>query len=118
MKTPKQRREILLSLLQNTIFQFFVANLAILIIFRISSSIDIQSLQIIFKTLGYGFYFYLATPFILHWLAFASRGKTNRFKLTTTVTFMAMYSYFLWDAYFFFTKAINLFLSTTEPYQL
>ena len=116
MKTPKQRREIFLSLLQNTIFQFFVTNLAVLIILKLANSISWQSLQILFKTLGYGFYYYLATPFIIYWLSYASRDSINRFKLTTTVIFIAMYSYIFWDSYFFFKETMNLLLLAINPY--
>lgn len=117
MKTPKQRRENLLSLLQNTIFQFFVANLAILIILELASIIDLYFWQILCKTIGYGFYYYLATPFIIHWLSYASQGAINKFKLITTIVFMSLYSYILWDSYFFFKKTIDALLLAIEPYQ-
>ena len=116
MKTPKKRREILLSLLQNTIFQFVIANLAISIIIKLANIISLQFLQILFKSLGYGLYYYLATPFIIYWLAYASRGKINRFKLIATIIFMAMYSYILWDSYFFFKQTMNLLLLAIDPY--
>ncbi len=117
MKTPKQRREILLSLLQNTIFHFFVANLAVLIIIKLANIINLYSLQIICKTVGYGFYYYLATPFIMYWLSYASQRAINKFKLITTIVFMSVYSYILWDSYFFFKKTIDALLLAIDPYQ-
>ncbi len=116
MKNSKQLREFFLSLLHNTIFQFFVTNLAVLIVLKLVNNISLQYLQILFKTLGYGFYYYLATPFIIYWLAYASRGSIDRFKLTTTVIFMGMYSYILWDSYFFFTETMNLLLLALDSY--
>ena len=116
MKKYKQRREVFLLLLKNTVFQFFAANLAVLIVLKLANSISWQSLQILLKVLGYGFYYYLATPFIIYWLAYASSGSVNRFKLTTTVIFMSLYSYILWDSYFYFTKIMNLLLSAIQPY--
>ncbi|MGF1539889.1 MAG: hypothetical protein ACFCU5_05455 [Pleurocapsa sp.] len=117
MKTPKQRREILLSLLQNTIFHFFVANFSVFILLKLANIIDLYFLQILCKTLSYGFYYYLATPFIMYWLSYASQGVINKFKVITTITFMSLYSYILWDSYFFFRKTIDALLLAIDPYQ-
>ena len=86
--------------------QFIAGVLSILIILKISNSIDIKSIQIFLKSLGYGFFCYLTTPFIIYLLAYVSEGVTTTKKLLVTVVVMALYSYIIWDAYFFFRGAI------------
>lgn len=105
MKNSQDNQGILSLLLKNSIVQFIAGTLSLLIILKISYSIDYQPLKIVLKTLGYGFFCYLTTPFMIYWLAYASQGVATAKKLTITVTLMAFYSYLIWDAYFFFRGA-------------
>jgi len=106
MKNPQDNKGILFLLLKNSIVQFVAGVLSILIILKVSNSIDLKVIQIILKSLGYGFFCYLTTPFIIYWLAYVSEGVATTKKLLITVGVMALYSYIIWDAYFFFRGAI------------
>lgn len=102
MKNSRDNKGILSLLLKNSIVQFIAGTLSLLIILKLSYSIEYQPIKIAFKTLGYGFFCYLTTPFMIYWLAYASQGVASAKKLAITVALMALYSYLIWDAYFFF----------------
>lgn len=105
MKNPQNNKGILFLLLKNSIVQFVAGILSILIILKVSNSIDFKAIQIILKSLGYGFFCYLTTPFVIYWLAYVSEGIATTKKLLMTVSIVALYSYIIWDAYFFFRSA-------------
>lgn len=110
MKQSKTPREILLLLLRTNIIQFVAGTLAIFIILTIARAIPYISINWFLKSLGYSFYYYLTTPFIIYWLAYTSATKLNKTKVLITITLMSMYSYVMWDSYFFFKEVINLLL--------
>lgn len=110
MKQSKSPREILLLLLRTNIIQFVAGTLAIFVILLIARTIPYLSISWFLKSLGYSFYYYLTTPFIVYWLAYASATKLNRTKIIITITLMSMYSYVMWDSYFFFKEAMDLLL--------
>jgi hypothetical protein len=60
---------------------------------------------------GYGVYFYLTTPFLLYWLAYASTDQLTQPKLLITVGVVGIYSYIIWDSYFFFQETIQSLIS-------
>ena len=105
MKNSQDNQGILSLLLRNSIVQFIAGVLSLLIILRVSHSINYTLIKMILKALGYGFFCYLTTPFMIYWLAYASQGATSVKKLAITVALMALYSYLIWDAYFFFRGA-------------
>ena len=105
MKNYQDDTGILSLLLKNSIVRFIAGTLSLFIILRISHSIDYKLIEIILKSFGYGFFCYLTTPFIIYWLAYASQGDTSAKKIAITVILMALYSYIVWDAYFFFRRA-------------
>ena len=105
MKNSPNNHTILSLLLQNSIVRFIAGILSFFVILRISHSIDYKAIEILLKSLGYGFFCYLTTPFIIYWLAYASQGVANAKKMAITVAVMALYSYIIWDAYFFFRAA-------------
>ncbi|MGL4881410.1 MAG: hypothetical protein ACRC8K_10120 [Waterburya sp.] len=112
MKNSQDNKSILLLLLQNSIVQFVAGILSLLIILKIANSIEYRLLQIILKSLGYGFFCYLTTPFIIYWLAYVSEGIATTKKIIITIALVGFYSYLVWDAYFFFRGAIaSLFLN-------
>ena len=106
MKNSPNNKSILFSLLKNSIVQFVAGILSILIILKVSNNIEYKLIQIVLKSLGYGFFCYLTTPFMIYWLAYVSEGVTTTKKLGITVAVTALYSYIIWDAYFFFRGAI------------
>ena len=105
MKNSSDEQGILSLLLKNSIVRFIAGTLSLLIILRVSNSIDYKLIEIILKSFGYGFFCYLTTPFVIYWLAYASQGVATTKKLMITVALMALYSYIVWDAYFFFRAA-------------
>jgi hypothetical protein len=112
MKNLPDDQSILFILLKNSIVQFIAGILSLWIVLKISNSIDYKLVQVILKSLGYGFFCYLTTPFMIYWLAYASVGILTPKKLIMTIALTAIYSLIIWDAYFFFREAIaSLFLS-------
>ena len=111
MKNSPKERALLLSLLRNSIVQFIAGSLGLIIIIELANAIAYRYFQILFKSFGYGFYYYLATPFIIYWLAYVSDSKQTNLKLGVTVVFTALYSYVLWDSYFFFKSAMNVVIA-------
>ena len=105
MKNSQDDQGIVSLLLKNSIVQFIAGTLSLLVVLRISHDINYKLIQIILQSFGYGFFCYLTTPFVIYWLAYASQGVATAKKIIITMALMAMYSYILWDAYFFFRSA-------------
>lgn len=100
------RNEVIVYLLlKNSIVRFIAGILSIFIILKIGNAIDYKLLQIIVKSFGYGFFCYLTTPFMIYWLSYASQATTSK-KIAITIALTSLYSYLIWDAYFFFRDAI------------
>lgn len=112
MKQSKSPREILLLLLRTNIIQFIAGTLAIFIILTIANTVPYISIEWFFKSLGYSFYYYLTTPFIVYWLAYASATKLNRTKVMITIGVMSIYGYIMWDSYFFFKQVMDFLLQS------
>lgn len=111
MKNSPSNPSVLFILLKNSIVQFVAGILSLCIVLIIANSIDYKLVQVILKSLGYGFFCYLTTPFMIYWLAYASAGILTLKKLGMTIALTALYSLIIWDAYFFFREAIaTLFL--------
>jgi uncharacterized membrane-anchored protein len=106
MKNSQDNKSILLLLLQNSIVQFMAGILSLLVILMFANRIEYKLIQIVLKCLGYGFFCYLTTPFIIYWLAYVSEGVASTKKLIITIALVGFYSYLVWDAYFFFRGAI------------
>ncbi|NJL52595.1 MAG: hypothetical protein HC930_10910 [Hydrococcus sp. SU_1_0] len=112
MKNPPDDQGILFVLLKNSIVQFVAGVLSLFIILILASKIDFIIVQVMLKALGYGFFCYLTTPFMIYWLAYASAGRVTTKKIMMTIALTTLYSFIIWDAYFFFRGAIaTLFFS-------
>ncbi|MEM9275563.1 MAG: hypothetical protein AAGA80_21740 [Cyanobacteria bacterium P01_F01_bin.143] len=107
MNQQKKTVEILRSLLANNICQFIIGLFLVVLMAKMSDSIDLLSLQIFLKSVSYILFFYLATPFLIYWLAYVSAMKLTKVKFTITVLLVAMYSYIFWDSYFFYKNTIG-----------
>ncbi len=114
MKNSQNNQSILFILLKNSIIQFVAGLLSLLIILKVANVIDEKIIQIGLKSLGYGFFCYLTTPLMIYWLAYASEGVATVKKMAITVALTALYSYIIWDAYFFFRGAIASLFSATS----
>ena len=106
MKNSPNNKNILFVLLKNSIVQFVAGILSLLIILKVANSIDYKLVQLVLKSFGYGFFCYLTTPFMIYWLAYASEGIFTLKKIWITIALTALYSFIIWDAYFFFREAI------------
>ena len=112
MKNSPNNKGILFLLLKNSIVQFIAGILSLLIVLKIANSIDYKVIQLILKSLGYGFFCYLTTPFVIYWLAYVSEGVATTKKMAITIALTALYTYLVWDAYFFFRGAIGSLIAT------
>ena len=113
MKNSRNQKVIIYLLLKNSIVRFIAGLFSLLIIFKIANTIELQVLQIALKSFGYGFFCYLTTPFMIYWLAYVSQEATTVKRMIITIALTALYSYLIWDAYFFFRGAIaSLFWAT------
>ena len=113
MKNSRNNQGILFLLLKNSIVQFVAGILSLLVVLKTANSIDYKIIQIVLKSLGYGFFCYLTTPFMIYWLAYASEGVATVKKMAITIALTAIYTYLVWDAYFFFRGAIASLFSAT-----
>ncbi|MEM8722580.1 MAG: hypothetical protein AAGE84_25375 [Cyanobacteria bacterium P01_G01_bin.39] len=111
MKNTQKNKGVLFLLLKNSIVQFVAGILSLLIVLRIAHNVEYKLIQLVLKSLGYGFFCYLTTPFMIYWLAYVSEGVATAKKIGITIALTAMYSYLIWDAYFFFREAISFLLS-------
>ena len=110
MKNSQNGKSILFILLKNSIVRFIAGVLSLFVVLKISNTVDYRLVQLILKSFGYSFFCYLSTPFMIYWLAYASAGTFTVKKICITVTLTALYSYIVWDAYFFFRGAIATLL--------
>jgi hypothetical protein len=115
MKASKDKKQFLLLLLRNSIVRFVAGTISIAIFLKLGNSISWEYVSLTVKAFGYGFYYYLATPFVIYWLAYVSETKLNKIRFTITVAVTSMYSFVLWDSYFFFKDTLQLFLFTDNP---
>ena len=114
MKNSSGNKGVLFVLLKNSIVQFIAGILSLLIVSKIANAIDYKLIQLILKSMGYGFFCYLTTPFMIYWLAYASAGLFTIKKVWITIFLTALYSFILWDAYFFFRAAIASLIPTAS----
>ncbi|MEL6495148.1 MAG: hypothetical protein AAFQ41_08485 [Cyanobacteria bacterium J06623_7] len=114
MKNAPNNKGVLFVLLKNSIVQFVAGVLSLFVILKVANSIDYRLIQLILKSLGYSFFCYLTTPFMIYWLAYASAGALTVKKIAITVLLTALYSFIIWDAYFFFRGAIASLLATAS----
>lgn len=97
----------LLSLLDNSLIQFLIGLFLIAFVTQAASSLTKLSLKLILSTIGYGIFFYLSTPFTIYWLAYLSSVRLTRLKLGITMGLLGIYSYLLWDCYFFYRDILS-----------
>ena len=90
----------LLALLNNSLVQFLLGLFLIALFTQAADYLESLSVKLIIKSIGYGTFFYLATPFVLYWLAYVSSAKLTKIKLSITILLVAIYSYVFWDSYF------------------
>ncbi|HHP7231683.1 MAG TPA: hypothetical protein ACFCUY_12595 [Xenococcaceae cyanobacterium] len=107
MNHQKKRVSWLLSFLGNTLIQFLIGLFTIAFLTKIAESIRLISVKLTVKTLGYGSFFYLATPFVIYWLTYVSEAKLSKVKLIITILLVALYSYVFWDAYFSYQEMLG-----------
>lgn len=96
------RAHQLLSLLDNNLVQFLIGLFLIALVTQAAASLEDLYLKLVFSTIGYGIFFYLSTPFTIYWLSYLSSVRLTKVKLGITVLLVGVYSYLLWDCYFFY----------------
>jgi hypothetical protein len=114
MQKQNKVREELLFLLWENLCQFLGGSLLTYLFLEISSHITYQPLNILFRISGYGVYYYLVTPFIIYWLAYISAGKLTWIKILLTICLVGIYSFILWDSYFFLKENMELLLTVID----
>lgn len=115
MNHRKKSRSKLLSLVDNSLVQFLISLFLIVFLTQIANNFEDRYLKLCFKTFGYGTFFYLATPFIIYWLAYVSSVNLTKIKIGITIFLVAIYSYVFWDSYFFYKQILGeLFFSSSS----
>lgn len=110
MNHQKKPKSKLLSLADNNLVQFLVGLFLIALLTQAADSFANLYLKLGLKTIGYGIFFYLATPFTLYWLAYLSSVKLTQVKLGITVLLVGTYSCVFWDSYFFYRDILGKLL--------
>ena len=110
----KRARSSQLLLLNNSLVQFLIGLFLIALVTKAVSSLEDLYLKLVFSTIGYGVFLYLSTPFTIYWLNYLSSVKLTKVKLGITVLLVGIYSYLLWDCYFFYRDILSelLFISS------
>lgn len=108
MKKTRAYRENLFLLLKNNLVQFIVGMLSWCVLLKLAGYIPLLSLEVLLKSLGFIIFFYWTTPFAIYWLAYASTIKLTKVSLGVTLVVLSVYSYVLWDAYFFYKELMDL----------
>lgn len=116
MKRKDKAREKLFFLLWEYLFYFILGSLAAYILLEISAQIVEHPVKFIFRLLGYGIYYYSVTPFVIYWLNYVSLDKLTPIRLVLTVCFVGVYSYVIWDSYFFLKQCMQSFLEQIDDY--
>lgn len=111
-KKPPSR---LLSLMDNSLIQFLISLLLIVFFTQATNSVDDRYPRLFLKTISYGIFFYLGTPFTLYWLAYVSSLKLTKVKLGITILLVGIYSYVFWDSYFFYKQILGELFFSTSP---
>lgn len=114
-QAKSDRQNQLLSLLDNSLVQFLIGLFLIALVTQAVNSLEDLYLKLVFSTIGYGVFFYLSTPFTIYWLAYISSVKLTKVKLGITVLLVGIYSYLLWDAYFFYRDILGELLFSLSP---
>lgn len=108
MNHPKKDKPKLWYLIENSLVQFLVSLFIIALLTQAANSLQQLYLRLSLKTIGFGIFFYLSTPFTIYWLTYISSVKLTKLKLGITVLLVGVYSYLLWDAYFFYRDIFEL----------
>lgn len=116
MNIKKNKQEKIIGLLIENLLPFLSGTLLALIFLQIAKLSTMAWLSVIFKLLGYIIYCYLVTPFIFYWLGYASITRLTKETILMTICLIGIYSYVLWDSYFFFKQTMQLLFVDTNYY--
>ncbi|WP_144874750.1 hypothetical protein [Hyella patelloides] len=93
--------------MDNNLVQFLFGLFIIALLTQAADNLDHLHFKLVVKTIGYGIFFYLGTPFILHWLADVSSVQLTSIKLSITILVVGVYSYVFWDSYFSYKQMLG-----------
>ena len=105
-KAASERSSKLWLLVDNHLVQFLLSLLLIAFFTQGANRFDHIYLRLIIKTIGYGVFYYLSTPFTIYWLAYVSSVKLTKLKLGITIFLVSIYSFIFWDSYFFYKDTL------------
>ena len=109
--TQRRRNKLSqLSVKDNNLLRFLAGLFLITLLTQISSNFQDLYLKLFLKTIGYGLFFYVGTPFTLYWLAYLSSAQITRLKFVITVFLVGVFSYIFWDSYFFYKETLGQLL--------
>ena len=106
-KKPKSKLSLLSN---NSLVQFFASLFLIALATQVADNFADLYLKLTLKTIGYSIFLYLSTPFALYWLAYLSSVRLTQVKFSLTVLLIGLYSYVLWDSYFFYKNILSQLL--------
>ena len=116
MNRRENEQQKIIFLLVNNLLPFLSGKLIALILLQVAEVLTNSLLSLIFKLLAYAVYCYLVTPFILCWLGYASVTKLTRKTIIMTMCLVGVYSYVLWDSYFFFKQTMQSLFVYIDQY--
>lgn len=111
MEKKRNKKVIFQAVFDSIFVQFLLGIFGIFIWVKLSTYCPNDYLKLLLIAIGYGGYFYLTTPFLVNCLAYASTGKLTQFKVVITILVVGIYSYIIWDSYFFFKETIQSLMS-------
>ena len=116
MKNKKNEQENLLFLLVENVLPFLSGTLIAFFLLEITDNWATSLGNFILKILAYTTYYYLATPFIVYWLGYASVTKLTKATIILTICLVGVYSHILWDSYFFFKQTMQSLFVEIDKY--
>ena len=108
MNRRESEQEKIIFLLVKNLLPFLSGTLMAFMLLQVADVFTNSWLNVMVKLLGYAVYCYLATPFIVYWLGYASITKLTKETVIMTICLVGVYSYVLWDSYFFFKQTMQL----------
>ena len=103
-------------LLVNSLLPFLSGTLIAFTLLHLAEIVANSWLDAIYRILAYSIYCYLVTPFIVYWLGYASGTRLTKEIIFITIFLVGLYSFVLWDSYFFFKHTMQLLFVDIDQY--
>ena len=117
MKKRENEHEKIIFLLVRNLLPFLFGTFIAFFLLQIAEGFTNSLFNAICKVFGYAIYCYFVTPFIVYWLGYASVTRLTKETIIMTICLIGVYSYVLWDSYFFFKQTMQSLFVEIDLYR-